>query len=235
MAKVLAIVLDPQGSLTVSLGEQDPDSIPITINNILESVMDDIEFDISYGVLEHKEGIKFVPSNLQLAGVDMKLMNSISRESVLKDYIKSIENNYDFILIDCLPSLGILTVNALTAADAVVIPVQAQYLSMKGMEQLLESIKKIKRKINTKLQIGGILITMVDNRTTCAKELIKMIRASYNGKIKVFQSAIPISVKVTEMSIAGESIFEYDPKGKVAQCYESVIEELLQDTNGGGQ
>ncbi len=125
--RVLAIDLDPQGSLTVSLGENDPDGIPITVNNILENIMNDIEFDVNYAVRKHKEGIQFVPSNLQLAGVDMQLMNSISRESILKEYIKRIEERYDYIVIDCLPSLGILTVNALACADAVVIPVQAQY------------------------------------------------------------------------------------------------------------
>lgn len=231
--RVLAIDLDPQGSLTVSLGEHEPDNISITISTILKNIINDIEFDIEDGIMKHKENISFMPSNLQLASIDMTLMNSINRESVLKDYIKLVENQYDYVLIDCLPSLGILTVNALTAADEVVIPVQAQFLSIKGMQQLIESIKTIKRKINTKLQIAGILITMVDNRTTCAKELIKMIRASYNGKINVFQNAIPMSVKVTEMSIEGESIFEYDPKGKVAQGYESIVDELLQHFERG--
>ncbi|MFI3174566.1 MAG: ParA family protein [Bacillota bacterium] len=233
--RVLAIDLDPQGSLTVSFGEKDPDSIPITVNNILENIMKDIEFDVSYAVMEHKEGIQFVPSNLQLAGVDMQLMNSISRESILKEYTKRIAERYDYIVIDCSPSLGLLTVNALACADEVVIPVQAQYLSMKGMEQLLDSIKKIKKKINMKLEIAGILITMVDNRTTCAKELIQAIRRIYDRKINVFQSTIPMSVKVTEMSISGESIFEYDPQGKVAQCYESVVAELLLHFDGGEQ
>ena len=156
-------------------------------------------------------------------------MNAMSRESILKQYIDTVNQKYDYILLDCMPSLGMLTINALAAADDVLIPVQAQYLSAKGLEQLLGTVSKVKRQINPKLKIEGILMTMVDGRTNYAKEISSLIRDTYGGRIKVFDTDIPRSVRAAEISAEGTSIFKHDPKGKVADAYRVLTKEVIAD------
>ena len=131
-------------------------------------------------------------------------------------------------LIDCQPSLGMLTVNALAAANRVIIPVQAEYLPAKGLEQLLQTVNKVKRQINPKLQIDGILLTMVDNRTNFAKEIAALLRETYGSKIKVFGTEIPHSVRAKEISAEGKSIFAHDPNGKVAEGYKNLTKEVIK-------
>ena len=155
-------------------------------------------------------------------------MNAMSRETILKQVLARNREDYDCIIIDCMPSLGMLTINALAAADRVIIPVQAHYLSAKGLEQLLQTIAKVRRQMNPKLKIDGILMTMVDGRTNNAKEITTLIRETYGGKIKVFETAIPHSVRAAEASLTGKSIFEYDSGGKVAQAYRALTKEVLQ-------
>ena len=159
----------------------------------------------------------------------MSLVNAMSRETLLRRYIDEIKENYDFILIDCMPSLGMLTVNALAAADQALIPVQANYLSAKGLEQLLGTINKVRRQINPKLRIEGILLTMVDARTNDAKDISQLIRDTYGGKIKVFDADIPRSVRAAEISAEGKSIFAHDTKGKVAEAYKTLTKEVMHD------
>ena len=153
----------------------------------------------------------------------------MNRERMLKQFLEPIKGSYDYILLDCMPSLGMLTVNALAAADAALIPVQANYLSAKGLEQLLQTINKVKRQINPKLRIEGILLTMVDGRTNYAKDISSLIRETYGAKIKVFDAVIPRSTRAAEISAEGKSIFAYDPKGKVAAAYEDVTKEVLKN------
>jgi len=148
---------------------------------------------------------------------------------VLKQYLSTIENNYDYILLDCMPSLGMLTINALAAADEVLIPVQAQYLPAKGLEQLLGTVNKVKKQINPKLHIEGILITMVDGRTNLAKDISDLIRGTYGQQIKVFDAEIPKAIKAAETSVVGFSIFKHDPNSKVAEAYKEVAKEVKQD------
>ena len=133
----------------------------------------------------------------------------------------------DFILLDCTPSLGMLTVNALAAADTTLIPVQAQYLSAKGLEQLLQTVQKVRRQINPKLKIEGILLTMTDSRTNYGQQIDNLIRGAYGSKIKVFDQTIPRSVRAAEISAVGMSIFQHDPKGKVAEAYKSLTREVM--------
>ena len=162
------------------------------------------------GILHHEEGIDLMPADIELSGMEVSLVNAMSRETILRQYINSVRGQYTHILIDCQPSLGMLTINALAAADRVIIPVQAEYLPAKGLEQLLYTISKVKRQINPKLQIDGILLTMVDNRTNFAKEISALVRNTYGSKIKIFNSEIPHSVRAKEISAEGKSIFSHD-------------------------
>lgn len=227
--KVLLVDTDPQASLTISLGYPVPDRISPTLSDLMKKIVSDQPIELGEGILHHQEGVDLVPANIELAGMEVSLVNVMSRESVLKQYLDSMKREYDFILLDCMPSLGMLTVNALAAADNVIIPVQAQYLPAKGLEQLLQTVNKVKRQINPKLRIEGILLTMVDSRTNYAKDISALIRENYGGKLKVYQTDIPRSVRAEEISAEGKSIFRHDPKGKVAEAYRVLTKEVLQN------
>ena len=227
--KVLLIDTDPQASLTISLGYPRPDDIGVTLSDIMNKIIDDKPIQDREGILTHAEGVDLMPSNIALSGMEVSLVNAMSRESILKQYIDTANQKYDYILLDCMPSLGMLTINALAAADDVLIPVQAQYLSAKGLEQLLGTVSKVKRQINPKLKIEGILMTMVDGRTNYAKEISSLIRDTYGGRIKVFDTDIPRSVRAAEISAEGTSIFKHDPKGKVADAYRVLTKEVIAD------
>ena len=227
--KVLVIDNDPQGSMTASLGYQNPDELPVTLATILTNVVEEETFENDLGILAHQEGIDLLPANIELSGMEVSLVNFMSRELVLKQYIEQIRHEYDYILIDCSPSLGMLTINALACADEVIIPVQAAYLPVKGLEQLIRTIGKVRRQLNRQLEIGGILITMVDNRTNYARDISELIFNTYGNKIHIFQQSIPFSVRAAEISAEGISIFQHDPKGKVAEAYQMMTQEVLVD------
>lgn len=212
--KVLLVDTDPQASMTISLGNQQPDQLVPTIADLMTKVMNDVPIAPGEGILHHPEGIDLLPANIALAGTEVSLVNAMSRETILKQVLARNRQDYDCIIIDCMPSLGMLTINALAAADRVIIPVQAHYLSAKGLEQLLQTIAKVRRQMNPKLKIDGILMTMVDGRTNNAKEITALIRETYGGKIKVFETAIPHSVRAAEASLTGKSIFEYAPAAR---------------------
>ena len=226
--RVLLVDADPQGSLTLSLGFPTPDKLPVTLATVMGKTLMDEPVPSKEGILHHAEGVDLMPANIELSGLEVSLVNAMSREKILKQYLDTVKREYDYILIDCMPSLGMLTINALAAADRVIIPVQAHYLSAKGLEQLLQTIAKVRRQMNPKLKIDGILMTMVDGRTNNAKEITALIRETYGGKIKVFETAIPNSVRAAEASLTGKSIFEYDPGGNVAQAYRALTKEVLQ-------
>lgn len=225
--KVLAIDLDPQGSLTESLGYQNPDELEITVATILHCEMNDIEFPEGFGILHHMEGMDILPANIDLSVVEVNLVNVMSREYVLKHFIKMISSQYDYILIDNMPSLGMLTVNALAAADSVIIPVMAHYLPVKGLEQLMQTIYKVRKSINRKLSIDGILLTMVDKRTNFSKEIIELLRENYGEYINIYRTAIPFSIRAAETSAEGVSIYKHDPRGRVAEAYKNLVEEVI--------
>ena len=163
--KVLLVDADPQGSLTISMGWQQPDELPTTLSTLMQKTMNDQPIPPGEGILHHAEGVDLIPANIELAGMEVSLVNCMNREKMLKQVLEGTKHEYDFILLDCTPSLGMLTVNALAAADTTLIPVQAQYLSAKGLEQLLQTVQKVRRQINPKLKIEGILLTMTDSRT----------------------------------------------------------------------
>lgn len=227
--KVLLVDTDPQSSLTIALGNPRPDDLPVTLTDLMAKIMQDQPPLPKEGILSHEEGVDLVPANITLSGLEVSLVNAMSRETILKQYLETVKGQYDYILLDCMPSLGMLTVNALAASDQVLIPVQANYLSAKGLEQLLQTVNKVKRQINPKLRIEGILLTMVDSRTNYAKEISTLIRDTYGSKLKVYDADIPRSVRAAEISAEGVSIFRHDPGGKVAEAYRSLTKEVLQN------
>ena len=250
--KVLLVDADPQGSLTISMGWQQPDELPTTLSTLMAKAINDQSIPPGEGILHHAEGVDLIPANIELPGLEVSLVNCMNREKMLKQVLEGAKHEYDFILLDCTPSLGMLTVvapllwlavrtmceftiiscgdtaiNALAAADTTLIPVQAQYLSAKGLEQLLQTVQKVRRQINPKLKIEGILLTMTDSRTNYGQQIDNLIRGAYGSKIKVFDQTIPRSVRAAEISAVGKSIFQHDPKGKVAEAYKSLTEEVM--------
>lgn len=226
--KVLLIDADPQGSLTISLGIKNPDALDVSLATVMDAAIEDRPMDESAGILHHGEGVDILPSNIELSGMETGLFNIMSREYVLRNYIDSVRKNYDCILIDCMPSLGMMTINALVAADSVIIPSQPSFLSTKGLNLLLHSINKVKRSINPSLKIDGILFTMVDSRTNNAKDIIETLRDTVGQNIRIFDTEIPHSVRAAECSLTGESIFAHDKTGKVAAAYENLTKEVEQ-------
>ena len=223
--KVLLIDGDPQGSLTISLGNPQPDKLPFTLSDAMGKILMDQPIRPGEGILHHAEGVDLMPADIQLSGMEVSLVNAMSRETILRQYLDTLKGQYSHILIDCQPSLGMLTVNALAAANRIIIPVQAEYLPAKGLEQLLSTVNKVKRQINPKLQIDGILLTMVDSRTTLAREINALVRKTYGGH--VFASEIPRSIKAAEISVENKSIYDHDRSGKAALAYENLTREVL--------
>ena len=224
--KVLLVDADAQANLTMSLGYPRPDDLPISLATIMQDIIDDKPFDVQKGILHHSEGVDLLPSNIELSGLEVRLINAISRERVLTTCINEVKKNYDYVLIDCMPSLGMLTINALAAADSVVIPTQPHYLSAKGLELLLRSVSKVRRQINPHLRIDGILMTMVMPRTNISKEVTALVRSAYGQNMKVFDAQIPHSIRAVEATAEGKSIFAYDKGGKVAVAYEQFGKEV---------
>lgn len=224
--KVLLVDADAQANLTMSLGYPRPDDLPISLATIMQDIIDDKPFDVQKGILHHSEGVDLLPSNIELSGLEVRLINAISRERVLTTCINEVKKNYVYVLIDCMPSLGMLTINALAAADSVVIPTQPHYLSAKGLELLLRSVSKVRRQINPHLRIDGILMTMVMPRTNISKEVTALVRSAYGQNIKVFDAQIPHSIRAVEATAEGKSIFAYDKGGKVAAAYEQFGKEV---------
>ena len=229
---VLLVDADAQGNLTDSLGWNEPDKLPVTLANIMTKIIMDEPIEPDEGILHHAEGVDLMPANIELSAMEVSLVNTMSREIVLRNYLSEVRKSYDYILIDCMPSLGMITVNALVAADSVIIPVQAHYLPAKGMSQLLQIIGRVKRNINPDLKIEGALLTMVDARTNFAKDISFILRRDYGDKLRVFKTEIPLAIKAAETSAEGKSIYAYDARGKAAAAYEDLTREVI---SGGKQ
>lgn len=227
--RVLIIDMDPQGSLTASFGIQEPDRLDVTLTSLLAKSMNDRTIQPDEGIITTDEGVDFIPGNIELSGLENTLVNAMNRERILINYIneQGFNERYDYILIDTMPSLGMLTINALTASDTVLIPVQASFLSLKGMEQLFRTIYRVKRNLNPRIMIEGIVVTMYDNRTNNARDIVSLINETYEGNVYVFQAKIPRSIRAEENPAAGKSIFSYDPNGKVASAYARFTDEFL--------
>ena len=227
--KVLLVDFDPQGDATYSLGWKNYDKLENTIASLMKKIIKDEIFKDGEAILTHKEGVELVPANESLADMEVALVNVMSRELVLRDYLDEVKDDYDYVLIDCPPSLGMLTVNALAAADSVLIPVQANPLPAKDMTQLLKTINKVKRGINPRLKINGIVITLVDARTNLAKDVTMQLKENYGSAIKIYDSQIPLAVKAAEVTAKGKSIFAYDENGTVAKAYKALAKEVISN------
>ena len=227
--KVLLVDADPQGDLTTCLGWQDMDNLGITLATKLTDIINETMNDPYDGILHHDEGVDLLPANLELSAMEYNLMNALSRETTMRTYLNEVKSRYDFILIDCMPSLGMVSLNALSAADSVIIPVQAQYLPAKGMTQLLQTVSRVKRYINPNLVVDGMLLTLVDNRTNLAKSTVEALRENFGGTIKLYRTSIPIAVKAAETSSKGKSIYAYEPNSTVAKAYAEFTKEVIAD------
>jgi len=225
--KVLCLDTDNQHSLTVSMGVKEPDKLPITIATVLADIINKKEIDPAAGIIHHDEGVDLMPANNSLTGIELVVAPLIGRETLIRKYLNKVKHLYDICLIDTSPTLDILSINALAAADSVIIPVTPKFLDAKGLELLLRSIADIREDINLNLDICGILMTMVDKRTNFTKEIISLIEQAYGEQIHIFNDHIPHSIRAAESSATGKSIFAHDPNGKVAQAYESLAQELL--------
>lgn len=225
--RVLLVDVDAQGSLTASLGYQHPDQIEVTLATIMGRIITDEPLPPGTGIIHNEEGVDLLPANIELSGLEVTLVNTMSRETILRVYLKTVCNDYDVVILDCCPSLGMLTINALAAADKVLIPVQAHYLSIKGLEQLLCTIAKVRKQINANLSIAGILITMADMRTVYTREIIELLHGAYDGKLRIFDNIIPLSVRAAETSAEGKSIYLHDPAGKVSAAYAALTREVM--------
>ena len=246
--KVLLIDADPQGcgcpvdtsaigrstdragrrdSLSISLGIKRPDELDVSLATLMSKVIDNKPFDDDYGIIHCNEGIDLMPCNVELSGIESYLFTVMSRECIMRSYVNQVKKNYDYILIDCTPSLGLLPINAFVAADSIIVPSQPRILSTKGLDLLLRTYSQIKRGINPDLKIDGILFTMVDARTVNDRSVIESMRKTFGMKINVFDTFIPASVRVTEANMEGKSIFAYDGKCKVADAYKKLTKEVL--------
>ncbi len=228
--RVLLIDLDPQGDLTTSLGYKNPNSLDYIIKNLMEKEIQEIPISKNEAILKSEEGVSFIPANIELEALELSMIKYMNKENILKKYINKIKEDYDYILIDCRPALGLLTINALSTADSVIIPVQAQYLPLKDMTQLLQTIDKIRVQINPKLKVEGILLTMVDMKTNLAKVSIESLKNNYGRRIKIYDMIIPMGVKAAESTIEGKSVYAYDKKSKPAIAYEELTKEVLKDS-----
>ncbi len=229
--RVLAIDLDPQGSLSISLGLQFPDDEKNTLSTAIDHLRKEEEFDPHKFIRTHPEGIDFIPSNIELVNSELDLVSAMNREYILSRYLDSIYGEYDMVILDCSPSLGLITTNALACSQHVIIPIQAHYLSVKGMEQLFRTISQVKRRLNRNLEICGILVTMANTCTKEYKETMQSLDETYGDEVPVFDSIIPLSTKASETPRFGKSIYLHDPRGKVATAYLNLVNELVEETD----
>lgn len=227
--KVLLVDADPQGDLTTCLGWNDSDNLQNTLSDKMMEVVQGKESNPFNGILHHKEGVDLMPSSSDLFDFEIGLVTAMNREVILKSYLNEVKDKYDYILIDCSPSLGMMTLNSLSAADSVIIPVQAHYLPAKCMTQLLRTVNKVQRHINPDLKIDGILLTIVDNRTNLAKSTVDALRQNFGSHIRIFKSQIPMAVKAAEVASKGKSIYAYEPNSTVSKAYTEFTKEVLAD------
>ena len=225
--RVLAIDADSRGSMSVSFGVTAPDKLTDTIASVMTDIINERQFDSNAGIIHNSEGVDIMPANSNLSALEISLAGIIGRETVLRQYISKVKPMYDYIILDTAPTLDLLTINVLAAADSVIIPVTPKFLDALGLELLLKYVAQIRRQINPNLNIGGILLTMVDRRANLTKEVISSIETAYGGKIKIFSESVPRSVRAAETSAKGVSIFRHDPKGKVAAAYSALVGEVL--------
>jgi len=227
--KVLAVDCDNQYSMTDCFGIESPEKLKTTLYHLMMDVINDKELPLKESYIIKRERVDIIPSSIELSAIEINLVSTISREYVLKTILDEIRDDYDFIILDAMPSLGLMTLNVLAACDSVLIPATPEYLSAKGLELLLKTIVKIKRRINSKISFEGILLTMFEERTNLSKNILEMIKNSYGEHINIFDTRIPKSVKVGEANLKSMSIVDYMPNNKAAIAYEKFTEELINN------
>lgn len=228
--KVLLVDVDPQADLTKMLGERAPHELPVTLSTLLNDIVSDVDNSGSRAdaaILHHAEGFDYIPANRTLSAIEVNLINVIARETVLRRLLDEVKGSYDYVLLDCRPSLGMLVINALSAADQVLIPVQADYLAAEGMTELIGTVQSIKRQINPKLTVGGVFLTMA-NETNFRKDIVQSVKENYGKFLPVFHAVIPATVRLAEISTANHSIYLHDPKGKAAEAYKQLTQEVMR-------
>ena len=228
--KVLLIDADPQASLSICMGSTEPDQLELTIVDVIEKLVNEEDIPEGFAIIKYSENIDLLTSNIGLSAAEVSLVNVMSRELILRDYVEQVKDKYDYVIIDCMPSLGVMTVNSLACADSVLIPVQSAFLPVKGLQALIKTIYTVKRRLNAKLEVEGILLTMVDNRTNYAKEIVSEVNEVYGKSLPVFPIEIPLSIRASETSAMSKSIFEYDPKGKVAKAYSELTSIVMKNS-----
>ncbi len=224
--KVLMIDADPQADMTTCLGCQDKDELPNTFARLMREYTNDNEVEVREAIIHHDEGVDFIPSNIELSSLEMQLVTAMSRERVMRNLLAKVKDDYDYIVIDCMPSLGMITINSLTAADSVIIPVQAQYLSAMGMMQLVQTIGRVKKHMNQELNIDGLLITLSNGRDNLSKDVAKTIKDGYGELLNVYDTIIPSGVAAAYASTTGKSVYSFDSHSNVAQAYMQFVREF---------
>ena len=224
--KVLLVDVDPQGDLTKMLGLRKPNDLPLTLGNVMSNIVAGVSGSDHPEIMQHHEGFDFVPGNRSLSAVEVSLVNAMSRETVLRQYINTVKNDYDYVLLDCRPALGMLVINALSASDYVLIPVQAEYFAAEDMTELIGTVQSIKRQINPKLKIGGVFMTMASG-ANFRKDIIASVKATYGKYLPIMQTVIPDTVRLAEISTADCSIFKHEPNGKAAEAYRTLVQEVM--------
>ena len=223
--KVLLLDVDPQGDLTKMLGLRKPNDLPLTLGNAMNDIVAGVSGGDHPEIFHHHEGFDFVPGNRTLSAVEVGLVNVMSRETVLRQYVDQIKKNYDYVLLDCRPSLGMLVINALSAADHVLIPVQADYLAAEDMTELVGTVQSIRQQINPKLKIGGVFLTMA-NDTNFRKDIVAGVKENFGKHLPVLDAVIPATVRLAEISTADKSIFRHEPRGRAAAAYGALVKEV---------
>ena len=227
--RVLVVDVDPQSNLTTYAGWYDENELKYTLTDLMEQSMNDEEIKTKESILHHSENVDLIPSNLSLSALENSLTYAMSREYTLRNCLSSIKDDYDYILLDCQPSLGMLTINALASANSVIIPVQSEYFALRGMTDLFKIINKVRRQINPTLKIEGALLTLVDSRANLPKEIATQLKDNYGSILKLFNTQIPRAVKTAESTSSGGSVFTYDKSGTVANAYSSFAKAVLND------
>ena len=225
--KVLLLDVDPQGDLTKMLGQRKPHDLPLTLANVLNDVVSGTMPRDHPEIMHHHEGFDFVPGNRSLSAVEVGLVNVMSRETVLRRYVDSVKREYDYVLLDCRPSLGMLVINALSASDYVLVPVQADYLAAEGMTELVGTVRSVQRQINPRLKIGGVFLTMA-NETAFRRDIVNSVKENFGRRLPVLDTVIPSTVRLAEVSTADKSIFQHEPRGRAADAYRRLTKEVLE-------
>ena len=224
--KVLLVDVDPQGDLTKMLGLRRPHDLTNTLGESMQDIVNDASTQQHPEIHSHEEGFDFIPGNRTLTAVEFALVNVMSRETILRTYLNQFRDLYDYIILDCRPALGMLVINALSAADYVLIPVQAELLAADAVMELIATVNKVKRQINPNLSLGGVFVTMAD-RTNFRGDVVRVVQEEYGRAIPVLNSVIPSTVKLAEVSAANKSIFVHAPKSGAAMAYEMLVEEVI--------